>query len=117
MYNDFDVSHITKQIQKNIAEVKALRHQAQHQRDIANQKHQTPDSHSADYYEKEADQLEQKADALETENDQLESAKVRIEKRITELETQRSQMSNEHPEHIANIDRELARLRGSAAML
>jgi len=117
MFNDSDLSHITKQIQKDTAEVKALRHQAQHQRDIANQKHQGQDPHSADYYEKEADQLEQKADTLETEIDQLESTKVRVEKRIAELEAQRSQISSDHPEHIANIDRELAQLRGSIAML
>ncbi|MGH7218153.1 MAG: hypothetical protein ACREGE_01760 [Candidatus Microsaccharimonas sp.] len=114
MNNDSDLSHITKQIQKNMAEIKASRNQAQRQWNIANQK---SGSDNAGYYEKEATRSELRADELESEIDQLETAKARIEQRITELEAQRSKISSAHQEHIADIDRQITQLRGSVTML
>jgi TolA-binding protein len=117
MNNDSDLSHISKQIQKETAEIQSLRKQAEHQRVLTNRSLQGTATGSPQYFEKEALRLDKKAHDLENQMDQLESAKAQIEKRIAELEAQRAQIDSEHQKHLADIDAQITQLRGSAAML
>ena len=117
MQNDFDLSHITKQIQKDTAEIKALRNQAQHQRDIANQKYQEEDARSGDHYEAEADRLDSRADELETNIAQLQANKERLEARIAELELKRDAIDKEHSDRLAQLNNDIVKLRGNGMML
>ena len=117
MFDGYDLSHITKQIQKETAEVKALRQQAQHQRDIASQKYQEENAHSGDHYEKEADHLELRADEFEANIEQLQASKQRLEARIAELEARRTTIDNENTDRLAQLDNDIAKLRGNGMML
>ncbi len=117
MQSDFDLSHVTKQIQKDTAEIKALRSQAQHQQDIANQKYQEENAHSGDHYKAEADHLESRADELEGNVEQLQANKERLEARIAELEGKRSTIDKEHTDRLAQLDNDIAKLRGNGMML
>lgn len=114
--NNEDLSHINKQIQKNVDDIEAKRRQADNYRMVSDQKHGTG-SADGDYYEKEADNLEEQADELETENEQLQVEKERREKRIAILEEQKASIGQESAERLRRIDQEIATLRGSELML
>ena len=117
MQNDFDLSHINRQIQKNTADIVAARRQAQNQRAVADQHNREGDHSAAAYYEKEATRFDHEADQLENANDQLQAAQQRTEQRIADLERQRAQVSPDHASRLAQLDKELAQLRGSGMML
>jgi response regulator RpfG family c-di-GMP phosphodiesterase len=117
MQNDFDLSHIDRQIHQDTADVDFARRQANNQRMTADQKYRDGDTNGAMYYEKEADRFERKADELEAQIDQLQTNKKRLEQRVQELLEQRSHVDREHAERIAQIDRELAQARGNGMML
>lgn len=112
-----DLSHIIKQIQKDTIDIDAARRQAQNQRLMANQRVQEGNPDGAPYYNQEAGRLEQHAIELETEIDQLTAQKEQVETQITALEAQRATVAKEHTDRIAQIDKELAQLRGSSMML
>ena len=112
-----DLSHIIKQIQKDTIDIDAARRQAQNQRLMANQRVQEGNPDGAPYYNQEAERLEQHAIELETEIDQLTAQKEQVETQITALEAQRAAVAKEHTDRIAQIDKELAQLRGSSMML
>lgn len=114
---NFDLSHINKQIQKNTADITAARRQAQNLRMTADQHNREGDHPAATYYEQQADHFEHEAEQLEDTNDQLQTAKERAEKRIAELEAQRAHVDPQHTSRLNEIDRELSQLRGSGMML
>lgn len=111
-----DLSHISKQIQKNTAEIDEARRQATNQRLMADQKSRDSGS-DASYYEQQALRYDQKANDLENEIEQLTTERERLEQRISELEAQREQVSREHTDRLSQIDNELTQLRGSGMML
>ena len=115
MANNGDLSHITRQIQKDTIDAQEARREADNYRLNADQKRE--DGGSTAYYENEADRLEQRATEVEEEKEQLQAEKERVEKRIGELEEQRRQAVSEHDSRLNQIDTELANLRGSSFML
>ena len=117
MQNDFDLSHINRQIQKNTADIEYARRQAQNQRMTADQKSRDGDHNGAMYYEQEANRFDREAGELEDANDQLQTAKERTERRIAELEAQRTHINADHTDRLAQIDHELTQLRGTGMML
>lgn len=117
MQNNFDLSHINRQIQKNTADISYARRQVANQRIEADQKNRDGDRSAAMYHEQEATRFEHQAVALEDANEQLLTAKERIEQRIAELVSQRAHVNSDHTSRLAQIDHELAQLRGSGMML
>lgn len=117
MQNNFDLSHINRQIQKNIADIDYARRQVVNQRIEADQKNRDGDHSGGAYHEHEATRFEHQAAELEDVNDQLLTAKERIEQRIAELEGQRAHVDSGHASRLTQIDHELSQLRGTGMML
>jgi len=111
-----DLSHISKQIQKNTAAIDEARRQAVTQRLMADQKSRDGGS-DASYYEQQALHYDQKANDLENEIEQLNTERERVEQRISDLQSQRDQVARDHTDRLSQIDNELNQLRGSAFML
>lgn len=112
-----DLSHITKQIQKNTASITEARRQAEKQRLLADQMIKEGNDGRISYYEQEATRFDQQAIDLEAEIDQLQTIKARVEKQIADLEAQRATISAEHTDRLAQIDHDIIQLRGSGMML
>jgi len=117
MQNDFDISHINRQIQKNNTDIDAARLQATNQRTMASQMSQEGNTGRAEYYQNEAQRFEQQAADLEKANQQLQDNKQQSEQKITELEKNRATLNDEFTAKLNEIDKELARIRGSGMML
>jgi|GEM_PF-2047600 len=117
MQNDFDLSHINKQLRNDEANLSALRREIDNKRAMANQRYREENPNGARYYEDEANRLEQNADALEDTIKQLTAKKGQFEQRIAQLQQQRTRVDRSHQDHLAEIDREITRLSGNGMML
>lgn len=112
-----DLSHVTKQIQKDTADIDFARRQAENHRMMADQKREEGNDSAADYYEQESLRFDKQASDMEAEIEQLTTEQTRLETRIAELEGQRQEAVRNHTEKLNKIDSELANLRGSSFML
>lgn len=114
---EYDLSHVNKQIQKDTADAQYARQKAQEHRDRANQMHGDNDTNGAQYHEQEASRFDHKGDELENEVDQLNSIKRNLEARLAELQSERARVDRTHTDRIAQIDDEIMKVRGSDMML
>lgn len=111
-----DLNHVEREIKNHEVRIQELRHEADVQRQMADQRAAEGAMTGPDYYESQADSLEQQAKDLESELTQLHAEKERFEKRISELEAQKAQLSAANTEQLNRISAELAQLRGSSFM-
>jgi phage shock protein A len=111
-----DLNHTEREIKKHQVRIEELRREADVQRQMADQRVADGAMTGPDYYEDQADKLEQQARDMETELTQLQAEKERFEKRISELEAQKAQVANTNAQQLDQIEKELARLRGSSFM-
>ena len=111
-----DLSHITKQIQRDTADADEARRKAADQRSMAAQK-TSEGSSDASYYEIEAQRFDKKASNLEGEIRELTAERLRTEQRISELEKQRTQVTQEYNDQLLHLDNEITQLRGSGMLL
>lgn len=114
---EYDLSHVNKQIQRDTADAEFARQKAKEQRDNADQKYRENNPDGARYHEQEADRFDRKGDELENEIDQLQSVKKRLELRLAELEDERARTDRTHADRLAQINKEIAEVRGSGMML
>ena len=107
-----DIRHINKEIQKSQDKAQDARRRAGTERIRAQQYSSMDADGRSAFHDAAAMKYERDADELDDNVLRMEEERDRLEQQVTELEQEKSRLIQDHDQQIAQINKEIARLRG-----
>lgn len=111
-----DIRHLNKQIQKDQVRAQEARRRATTERIRAQQLSSIDADGRSAFHDAAALKLENDANDMEDEALKLQQEKERMEQQVADLEQEKSRLIQEHDQRIAQLNKDIARLRGENLM-